>query len=152
MKKILILTTALTLSATAFAFGGGGSGRKSTAFTSGVDAIGVHMNGKTCPAGQELYDNECVEKCDSQFLHNTDGSCTVCTNGNVYLSYMPEFGIGPCDTETPMNEVISDCPCTNSDGKCISYEYDIDWNCTCAASDAKPCKSNKITNIIQIFL
>ena len=48
MQKILVLITVLALSTTALAFGGGGSGRKSTAFTSGVDAVGVHFNGSAC--------------------------------------------------------------------------------------------------------
>lgn len=46
MKRLLILSAILMMTATAFAFGGGGHGRKAKKFTSGVDAIGVHFNGK----------------------------------------------------------------------------------------------------------
>ena len=89
MKNILILTTALTLSATVFAFGGGGGGRKSTAFTSGVDAIGVHMGGKEQISIDYVDNGENESNTDDETNpeQDTQTTCpdgtTVCTNGEV---------------------------------------------------------------------
>lgn len=82
------------------AFGGGGEHKDRTRelYKRGVDAIGVHINGDTCADDEELIDGKCFKKCDNGLEHNTDGSCTICSNGNVYLSYMS----APCETETSM--------------------------------------------------
>ena len=96
MKKVLLLGTVL-IATTALAFGGHGSGRKSTAFTSGVDAIGVHFNGKKCPSWQELVDNECMDKCAEGYKRDIEGACveicpeerqcgeTCCGEGNICI-------------------------------------------------------------------
>ena len=108
MKRVLILTTALVLSTAAFAFGGGGGGRKSTQFNAGVDAIGVHINGKTCPANQELVDNRCVDKCAEGVKRDWNGFCTVCVNENeMYLEY--KGGCTAVDTTNLQCRSNADC-------------------------------------------
>lgn len=144
MKKFLLLGT-IFVATTAFAFGGifGGGGHKSS-HSGGVDAIGVHINGK------DKANIDILEPCPDGLERNTDGTCTVCANGNVYLSYMDD----PCGTDTPMNqkecEVGSDClEGTGSetccvDGKCRAgispFNEDL---YVCPPVDKKSCKSNK---------
>jgi len=148
MKKISIVLLLLA-STSAFAFGGGGGGQGRTHkwYNHGVDSIGVHIDGDggadiiTCKDDEELIGDECLKKCGEGLERNTDNTCTICTNGNVYLSYNTH----PCGTSTPINEATAEpwWLCINADGKCVSYEYDSNWNTICAASDATPCKSNK---------
>ena len=46
-----------------------------------------------CSEGQELYNNNCVPVCPSGILRSSrDGTCSVCENGKVYLSYKSD----PC--------------------------------------------------------
>jgi len=146
MKKLgIVLLLLASTSAFAFGGGGGGQGRTHKWYRHGVDSIGVHIGGDggadiiTCKDDEELIDGKCLKKCGEGLERNTDNTCTVCTNGNVYLSYNAD----PCGTTTPMNEAATGCECTNADGKCVSFEYDSGWNMICAASDATPCKSNK---------
>jgi len=114
MKKILLLGTMMVMSTTVFAFGGGGSSRKSSLFTSGVDAIGVHINGKTCPDGQELVDNKCYQKCADGVIRGRNNNCDICENGNVYLSY----NVGAeCDT------VVEDFTGCKSNADCAEDEF-----------------------------
>jgi len=144
MKKFgLILLLLASTSAFAFGGGGGGQGRTHKWYRHGVDSIGVHVGGDTCTDDQELIDGKCLTKCGEGLERNTDDTCTVCTNGNVYLSYMDD----PCGTLTPMNEATQAetyCHCANADGKCVSDEHNGEnGSSICAASDATPCKSNK---------
>ena len=93
MRKLFLLGTMLGVASAALAFGGMFShGSKSTTYKGGVNAIGVHFG------GEKSTDSPVLEPCPEGLEHNTDGSCTVCANGNVYLSYMDD----PCGTETPM--------------------------------------------------
>jgi len=99
---------------------------------------------KGCAAGYEEVDGQCLPACPSGLERNTDNTCTICTNGNVYLSYMND----PCGTGTPMNETTQDCVCTSSQGKCMSYTATgpygaTDWQAICPNPDATPCTSNK---------
>jgi len=104
MKKISIVLL-LLVSTSAFAFGGGGGGGRTRRFYErhgGVDAIGVHVHGGgnqadigLCADDEELVGDQCLKKCAEGLERNTDDTCTVCTNGNVYLSY----NTNPCGTE-----------------------------------------------------
>lgn len=144
MKKIFLFGTALCVAGTAFAFGGIlNHGSKSTTYKGGVDAIGVHFGGE-----KKTADSPVLEPCPEGLEHNSDGSCTVCANGNVYLSYMDD----PCGTETPMNQ-----QCENTEdsyNRCRSrpcYDEETDfsypWYWTndlslICQSTGTPCKSN----------
>ena len=135
MKKILIFMIMLTLSATVFAFGGGSGGRKSTAFTSGVDAIGVHMNGKDqadIDLSVELTPEQiaCVGKDEGascgEIQTCKSGSCQIdydiwyqgdCEEGQVavkIISYS-SFSVGCAGTQ---DEASSLCP-SESLGPCV---------------------------------
>ena len=167
MKKILLFGTMLGMATTALAFGGVFShGNKSTTYKGGVDAIGVHINGKdkanidirTCDSEtEELVGTECLPKCPKGIERNTDNSCTVCANGNVYLSFNKG---NECGTETPMNqtpcETGSDCGDGMGDTSCCdatthtcksgNYYYNEDTGeegYTCVEANEKVCKSNK---------
>ena len=111
-SNLFILILTLIAATSAFAFGGGGSGRKTTAFTAGVDAIGVHINGKTCPEGQELVDNKCVDKCPTGWKRDISGECTLCADDYFKNS---ENDCIPCDTKENSIAVASkeDCTCPN---------------------------------------
>ena len=150
MRKLFLLGTMLGVASAALAFGGMfNHGSKSTTYKGGVDAIGVHFG------GEKSTDSPVLEPCPEGLEHNSDGSCTVCANGNVYLSYNDD----PCGTETPMNQT----PC-ESDDDCFQLDADFPIvNCcditnhTCKAArviwgddgelvcpiENKPCKSNK---------
>ncbi len=103
---LLILSTVVMFNASVFAFSGSGKhrDREHEWYRSGVDSIGVHVNENDhadviiCKDDEELVNDKCLKKCDDEGLqHDTDGTCTVCVNGNVYLSYMED----PCGTQTP---------------------------------------------------
>jgi len=145
MKKFLLLGT-IFVATGAFAFGGIGLGLKSSSQKAGVSAIGVHINGKG------KADIDILEPCPEGLERNTDNTCTVCANGNVYLSYMDD----PCGTDTPMNqtpcETGSDCYegqggetcCDNIKHVCKTGIYDADSDLViCPAENNKFCKSNK---------
>ena len=76
-----------------------------------------------CAEGYEDVGGTCMEKCPTGITRNADNSCTVCANGNVYLSYA-EAG-HECDTATPKNMECtknSDCTgekCSAESGKCF---------------------------------
>ena len=130
MKKVFLLGTMLGVASAALAFGGGGGhGRISTTYKGGVDAIGVHFGGKSV--------------CAPGLLRNTDGTCSVCENGNIYFSFEED----PCGTETPMyqdkcEEECWNCPCEIVDhNRCFAYYWDKNNQLTCLPS-ATPCKSN----------
>ena len=108
MKKILLLGT-IFVATGAFAFGGMGVGHmggRSSSYKAGVDAIGVHIrlnntnspNIVLCGDNEESWQEKCLSKCPDGLQRNTDGSCTVCQNGNVYLSYKTD----PCSTDASM--------------------------------------------------
>ena len=156
MKKFLLLST-IFVAGTAFAFGGIGIGHKSSSHKPGVNAIGIHIdpNGKkahiiTCADNEEPWEDKCLPKCDEGLERNTDGSCTVCANENVYLSYMDD----PCGTDTPMNEreceTGSDCfeEVSVEDSCCVEgrcragiYQENSD-SYVCPSIDKKTCSSN----------
>ena len=144
MKKFLLLGTIL-IATSAFAFGGGRSGRVHERYKTGVDAIGVHRQidnneqadikfecddsnahpdehgACVCNEGYVEDDGQCLEKCPTGITRDADNSCTVCENGNVYLSYNEGT---ECDTATPQNMGCtknSDCTgekCNAESGKC----------------------------------
>ncbi len=95
MNKVLLFGTALLMATSVLAFGGGGKSRKSSVYRGvGVDSVDVHINGKggACAAG---------------VLEDRFGKCTVCANGNVYLSYEED----PCGTETSVTGCVSNVQC-----------------------------------------
>ena len=133
MKKLLLLGIVFVVTG-AFAFGGGGHGRKSTLYGAGVDAIGVHYGGE-CESNEEMIDGKCYKKCDMGLERNTDNTCTVCANGNIYLSYMDD----PCGTEThkkgdPGVECVSNKDC--DDGKYCNFPLS---SYTCQLPDESVC-------------
>ncbi len=160
MRKFLLLSS-IFVASTVLAFGGGGGGGRTRHFYErhgGVDAIGIHIDGKdnkpnidirTCDSEtEELVGTECLPKCADGLERNTDGSCSVCAgeNANVYLSYMDD----PCGTETPM-----DPPSCTTDGDCwsgccngminlcmASIFADYGMTRICPNTEAKLCKSN----------
>lgn len=121
MRKTLLFSTMLLAATSVWAFGGVGIFGHKSHHSSGVNSIGVHVNGednkpnidiRTCDSKtEELVGTECLPKCAEGLERNTDGSCTVCAgeNANVYLSYMDD----PCGTETP---ITGDCK-SNKDCK-----------------------------------
>ena len=99
MNKILLFGTALLMATSVLAFGGGGKSRKSSVYRGvGVDSVDVHINGKggACAAG---------------VLEDRFGKCTVCANGNVYLSYKED----PCGTETIFDGCKSNEDCNEGE-------------------------------------
>lgn len=106
MKKILLLSTTLFVATAVLAFGGGGKHGHRVPSISGVDAIGVYIDGEggvdttICTNDEELWDNQCLPKCSKGLERNTDGSCTICTNGKTYVSYMNN----PCEYNCARNE------------------------------------------------
>ncbi len=60
-----------------------------------------------CDEGYEKWKDICLEPCDSDLLRDRNGTCTVCQNGNVYLSYNEQ----PCDTETAVDGCVSNLDC-----------------------------------------
>ena len=147
------------ISTSVWAFGGVGIFGHKSHHSSGVSSIGVHYNGtdnkpnidiRSCDSEtEELVGSECLPKCPDGLERNTDNSCTICKNKNVYLSYMDD----PCGTETPMNqqecEVGSDCwwgqggdtCCVN--GKCRAGVYNANDDLfVCPEIDKIACKSN----------
>ena len=143
MKKFLLLGT-MFVATGALAFGGVGLGLKSSSHKGGVSAIGVHIN----PNGKKA-DIDILEPCPDGLERNTDGSCTVCKNGNVYLSYMDApCGIGP------INQLgCSENDCSNPDGnldRCCNETTQICQasiamhdNKQCLGDSAVSCASNK---------
>ncbi len=116
MEKILLFGTAILVATSVLAFGGGGKSRKSSIYRgTGVDAISLHIGGEgskvVCTDDEDVWNDTCIAKCEAGLEHNSDGSCTVCANGNVYLSYEQD----PCGTETHL------------DGNCISNRDCNDW-------------------------
>ena len=79
MRKTLLITTILLGTTSVWAFGGGGGGghgRKAASYQGGLDAIGVHINGKG-KADIDIIDDD-----DSQ-----EGACgegTICGDGCCY--------------------------------------------------------------------
>ena len=121
---LLTLSTIIIFSASAFAFSGSGKRRdhQHEWYRAGVDSIGVHVNGDgdadviICQDDEDLVDDKCLKKCDENLERNADGTCTICTNGNVYLSYMED----PCATETahkgdPNMECVSNRDCADNE-------------------------------------
>jgi len=160
VKKLGIVLLLLA-STSAFAFGGGGGGRTRRFYErhGGVDAIGVHIHdgGKqadinVCADDEELVGDECLKKCGEGLERNTDNTCTVCTNGNVYLSYNTD----PCGTASPMQTCTngSDCWFGLGDDACCDT---ITHTCkvaspiyshaqtiaSCPTTNDKQCTSNK---------
>ncbi len=108
-----------------------------------------------CNDEYENIGGTCMKKCPTGITRNTDNSCTVCENGNVYLSYNDD----PCGTETPMNtqscttgsdcwEGIGDASCcdtTTHTCKAGTYYYDEDSGNVgyrCVEADNKQCTKN----------
>ena len=138
MKKIFLFGTALCIAGTAFAFGGIlNHGSKSTTYKGGVDAIGVHFAGE-----KKTADSPVLEPCPEGLEHNSDGSCTVCANGNVYLSYMDD----PCGTKTPMNQ-----KCGNSEEDEDPVEACPDWACPCYDEETDYCYPWYWTNNLSLI-
>ena len=121
-------------SVVAFGGGGGGHGRRSTTANAGVDAIGAHYNGST-------------EGCPDGLMKSWDGSCAVCKNGNLFLSYNRGQD---CETEVAMNqdtcESDADCPnggcCDEVTHMCQAGFYDKTRTYICPATESKACRSN----------
>ena len=133
MKKFLLLGTVLVAS-TAWAFGGIGLGVKSSSHKGGVSSIGVHINGKG------KADIDILEPCPEGLERNTDNTCTVCANGNVYLSY----NVGAeCDTPFDMNQRSCDegcwC-CDESRNQCVAPDPSLGG---CAENGSTYCISNQ---------
>jgi len=108
MKKILLLGTMMVMGTTVFAFGGGGSSRKSSLFTSGVDAIGVHIGGD-CPYGEEMIDGKCYQKCEEGVTRDRFNNCVVCTNPNEM--YLPYYKGGCFEVDTTSLQCRSNMDC-----------------------------------------
>ena len=117
MRKFLLLGTVF-MATTAFAFGGifGGGGNSSSRKTAGVDAIGVHVNGKgtkpnidvrTCDSEtEELVGSECCKKT----LIYTDNDTTKCCSLEGYA-----VQDGKCKKQCgwgwTLNEESNECEC-----------------------------------------
>ena len=151
MRKFLLLGTVF-VATTAFAFGGiFGGDSSSSRKSAGVDAIGVHMNGK---GKANIVPAEPEEVCAEGILKDRFGHCNICKNGNVYLSYMDD----PCSTAmTPKScETGSDCWQGVADNTCCSSNThtckhgNAYWDSVhgrvsyaCSEDNNKNCKSNK---------
>ena len=117
MKKVLFAMI-LMVTTTALAFGGGNHNRTHQWYKQGVDAIGVHMNGKgqadiipcdlspdDCASGQ-IMETECAcaaSECPVGETQNTDGTCSnnTCTdNSNCsttqYCNVVGTYNDGIC--------------------------------------------------------
>ena len=104
MKKILLFGTAILVATNVLAFGGGGKSRKAIiSHNTGVDSIGVHINGDK---------NSAVEKCAEGVEKDQFGHCNICTNGGIYLSYM----------DVPCTDKIDTIDCANN-ADCEAGEY-----------------------------
>ena len=116
MRKLFLLGTMLGVATTALAFGGMfNHGSKSTAYKGGVDAIGVHVNGKgkadidirSCDSEtEELVGSECCLKT----LIYTDNDTTKCCSTEGYAvqdgKCKKQCGLG-----WTLNEETNDCEC-----------------------------------------
>jgi len=144
-RKEAILASLIVLclfSLTGFSCGDSGASRKEAIYRgTGVDAIGVYVGEKekTCPEyseriegeckciqGYENINGSCMLICPEEINRSTrDNSCTICSNGHIYLSYMTDS----CQYSVP------GC---NSNDACAPDQYcDLnsnntsgwDWNC-----------------------
>ena len=139
----LALMVACFVTLTAFSCGGNGKSRKSSIYKgTGVDSIGVHVD-QPCPAGQDRWQNKCIDSCPDGILHDIDGSCTVCApkadgTRNVYIPYLDD----PCPDNEMDGVCGRDCRCCGSNNKCVAWETDQDDNVICDPN-AKPCTANQ---------
>jgi len=139
----LALMVACFVTLTAFSCGGNGKSRKSSIYKgTGVDSIGVHVD-QPCPAGQDRWQNKCIDSCPDGILHDIDGSCTVCApkadgTRNVYIPYLDD----PCPDNEMDGVCGRDCRCCGSNNKCVAWETDQDDNAICDPN-AKPCTANQ---------
>ncbi len=114
----------------ALAFGGSGEhdNRTREFYKHGVDAIGVHINGKACADDEELIDGKCVEICpqERQCGATCCGEGNVCVDGNKCC-----FGDGSDDTKccdatesSGFNSFYQTC-CTNTE---TTYVAELDMS------------------------
>ena len=148
MRKIFLTTTILFIASSALAFsglvgGGSGSGSKSATYTGGVNAIGVHFNGRksssqpqeaeeTCPVDKKCGtgccqgDNVCHQNESGEYeCCNEDLSHCCPTNQGVYQTYYSD-NLG---NSYPMNTCCNGslyCSSRNTNGECTS-----DYNHCC---------------------
>ena len=133
------------------AFGGFGIlGHKSN-HKGGVNAIGVHINGKG-KADINFTDGETEPgiTCPDGVSKDQKGFCAICDNGNLYFSYRDD----PCGEETNINKQTCSSPedcesgCCSENGWCApSY---CEWGCfveenTCRSND--DCATGEFCNI-----
>lgn len=77
-----------------------------------------------CAEGYEDVGGTCMAKCPTAITRNTDNSCTVCENGNVYLSYNED----PCGTQTAFEGCKSNKDC--ADGEFCELIGDCNNDCS----------------------
>ena len=108
----------LGVASAALAFGGVfNHGSKSSTYKGGVDVIGVHFGGEKKTADSEPEEETCPEG----ISRARDGSCSVCDNGKVYLSYRED----PCENEVSGCTSNDDC----GDNECCNLHREDDGSC-----------------------
>ena len=147
MRKVFLTTTILLTASTALAFGGVfNHGSKSSTYKGGVDAIGVHVNGKgkadidirSCDSEtEELVESECCKKtliyidndttkcCSTEGYAVQDGKCKKqCGEGLVLNEETNE-----CEDACPEERRCGETCCAEEnvcvDGKwCCAFWYE----------------------------
>ena len=136
MRKILLTTTLLVATGVATqvgAFGGFGVLGHKSSHKGGVNAIGVHINVDNKGQPDIKFVDENTGKalvCQEGVVQDQNGFCSICDNGNLYLSYRDD----PCGEETKINKQTCSSPedcesgCCSDNGYCSQRFYAEDFS------------------------
>ncbi len=99
---------------------------------------------EVCPEGQERASNgECLAVCPDENVSRSvrDGTCSICKNGNVYLSYKDD----PCGTATSFSGCKSNDECNPG-----QYCYLTNTSSSCNTPNNGECRSLGNTDTVNI--
>ena len=127
MKKLLLVSLVLFISANVLAFGGGGSGRVASHYKSGVDSFGIHYGGdgdveidiRDCDDEGETWTGD--QCCPNSFVYIKNGYQKCCNDDGYKLQG------GECIKTCPMGFVLLGEDCVD-----LCENWDRDGAPTCA--------------------